>query len=159
MQDNFILENFTSAWIRCLEAWIPVMSVFSSFRKPCLLIDEKPQRIIDPHPKVHWCLTFMSSISQGVPEDGSTGKEKSLCITVLPSMQTLRSERAHFSPVMFFLSPHMSWLLKHLKDIEKKHTKLLHYYYHSWILLLSQRFSTFSIKVKIAYILGFAGLK
>lgn len=106
------------------------MSFFSSFRKPCLLIDEKPWRIIDPHPKVHWCLIFMSSISQRVPEERSTGKEESLCITILPSVQTLKRERVYFSPVMFCVSPYMSWLLKHLKDIENKHIKLLHYCYH-----------------------------
>lgn len=57
MHDNFILENFTSTWIRCLEVWVPEISVFSPSRKLCLLKEEKPQQKTSPYPRVRWCLT------------------------------------------------------------------------------------------------------
>lgn len=84
MQDNFILENFTSAWIRCSKAWVPATSVLSFFRKPCLLEEEKSQQKTGPDAKVHCCcVSHVLHLPKGI----------------LSSMQILRSERSPLVPI------------------------------------------------------------
>lgn len=67
-----------------MEAWVPATTVFSSFKKPCLLKEEKSQQITGPYAKVHCCL-----ISQVLH----------LPKGILSSMQTLRSERSPLVPI------------------------------------------------------------